>query len=83
MEARQRTDEAARSSGAPPTRRENFPFHLMVRESENNMDHLSSRGSPGDLVTNVMEQLNTQIQIFLSREFGEGLDAMPQHTLTL
>ena len=24
----------------------NFPFHIMVRESENNVEHLSSRGAP-------------------------------------
>ena len=41
------TDEPARSSGARLTTREekNFPFHISVRESENNVEHLRSRGA--------------------------------------
>ena len=44
------TDEPARSSGAPyTTGGKNYPFHLMVRESENDVEHLSSRGAPGGI----------------------------------
>ena len=47
-EALHTTDEPARSSGAPLTTKEEekkFPFHVKVRESENNVEHLSSRGA--------------------------------------
>ena len=48
-EALQKTDELAWSSGAPLTSEEkNFPFHIMVRKSENNVEHLRSGGAPSE-----------------------------------
>ena len=47
-EALQTTNEPPRSSGAPLTTKEEekkFPFHVKVRESENNVEHLRSRGA--------------------------------------
>ena len=34
-------------------KKNNFPFHIMVKESENNVEHLSSRGAPSGIFLGV------------------------------
>ena len=44
------TDDPGQSSGAPLNAgRKAFPFLITIRESENNVKHLSSRGAPGGI----------------------------------
>ena len=43
------TYEVTRSSVAPPITIKKNPFHIMVRESENNVEHRSSRGAPSGI----------------------------------
>ena len=74
------TDYPAQSSDAPLTRGEkNFPFYIVVRESENNMEHLRSRGAPSGIFLSRHISFDISRVVISSLQTLEGLyDCLPR-----